>query len=149
MLKIFAVGIVLVGVTFTIHAVGSTWWIGQLIRRFAGRDGTWRRGTTVGCLMSTGIVLLMLHLLEALVWAATFLVLPGETNLKSFEEAVYFSTVTFTTLGYGDLTLAPQWRLLSGVEAVNGILLAGWSTALLFTVVQRSWKMGHTPKQKH
>jgi hypothetical protein len=49
--------------------------------------------------------------------------------------------VSFTTLGYGDITLTDsEWRLLSGIEALDGILLVGWSTALLFIVVQRSWK---------
>jgi len=144
-----AIGSVLVAITFAIHAFGSTHWIDHLIRRHGGHDGHWRRGRTAWSLASTGVMLMALHLLEALAWATAFFLLPGETNLKSFEEAVYFSIVTFTTLGYGDITLVPQWRLLSGIEAVNGILLAGWSTALLFSVVQRSWRMGHPPKQKH
>ena len=56
-----------------------------------------------------------------------------------YERAVYFSIVTFTTLGYGDITLPyEEWRILSGVEALNGILLFGWTTAFLFAVVQRS-----------
>jgi hypothetical protein len=46
-------------------------------------------------------------------------------------------------LGYGGITLDPEWRVLSGLEAMNGILLFGWSTALLFAVVQRSWKLSH------
>ena len=51
-----------------------------------------------------------------------------------------FFRVTFTTLGYGDITLVEHdWRLLSGIEALNGILLVGWTTAFLFMVVQRSW----------
>ena len=90
-----------------------------------------------------------LHLLEALVWAAAFFMLPMTPGFETFEEAVYFSVVTFTTLGYGDITLDPVWRLLSGIEAVNGILLAGWSTALLFSVVQRSWTLEHKTKGKH
>ena len=93
-------------------------------------------------------MLLVLHLTEALIWAVVYLILPDTPNISTFEEAVYFSLVTFTTLGYGDITLGPEWRLLSGAEAVNGILLAGWSTALLFTVVQRSWRMGHPRKDK-
>lgn len=82
-----------------------------------------------------------LHVIEFHLWALTYmLVLPGDT-LDNYEKAVYFSFVTFTTLGYGDVTLSTQdWRVLSGVEAMNGILLAGWSTALLFVVVQRSWR---------
>lgn len=55
----------------------------------------------------------------------------------TLEEALYFSTVTLTTLGYGDITLDEQWRLFASLEAANGIILFGWSTALIFAVVQR------------
>ena len=147
MLTMTIVGISLVAITCAIHAFGSEWWMSFLFRKFAGRDGNWRSGTTARALMSTGVALMGLHLLEVLVWAFTYLALPGEPKLKTFEEAFYFSIVTFTTLGYGDITLDQGWRWLSGFEAVNGILLAGWSTALLFAVVQRSWRMGHPPKQ--
>jgi hypothetical protein len=89
----------------------------------------------------TAIVLLMLHLAEIYLWAAAYLfVLPGD-QLDTYEEAAYFSFVTCTTLGYGDVTLTDHdWRILSGVEALDGILLAGWSTALLFALVQHSWR---------
>lgn len=56
--------------------------------------------------------------------------------------------VTFTTLGYGDIVLGPEWRLLSGIEAINGIVLFGWSTAFLFAIVQRSWKEVHLDELK-
>ena len=148
MLTILGIGLLLIGVTFGIHAVGSTFWIEHLLRRHAGRDGEWRSKTGMWVLMLTGIVLLVLHVLEALAWAVAYQLLPKGVRLETFEEAVYFSIVTFTTLGYGDITLDPQWRLLSGIEAMNGILLAGWSTALLFSVVQRSWKLTHKPREK-
>jgi hypothetical protein len=47
--------------------------------------------------------------------------------------------VTFTTLGYGDITLNSEWRVLSGFEAINGILLVGWTTAFLYAVIRRTW----------
>ena len=50
----------------------------------------------------------------------------------------YFSFVTFTTVGYGDMTLHGCWQLLSVGEAINGVLMAGWSTAQLVYVVQRT-----------
>ncbi|MFD0986944.1 potassium channel family protein [Methyloligella solikamskensis] len=66
-------------------------------------------------------------------WALLYLALGAFDTL---EHAVYFSTVTFTTLGFGDITLDDQWRLLSSFEAANGLLLFGWSTALLFVAVK-------------
>lgn len=56
-------------------------------------------------------------------------------ELPKFEDAVYFSTVTFTTLGYGDVVLKDDWRVLSGIEAANGIILLGWSTAFVFEIM--------------
>jgi len=56
--------------------------------------------------------------------------------LKTFEEAAYFSLVTYTTLGYGDIILGPTWRVLSGFEAINGIMLISWSTAMFYSVVK-------------
>ncbi|NJN47950.1 MAG: two pore domain potassium channel family protein [Candidatus Competibacteraceae bacterium] len=83
---------------------------------------------------------MLLHLIEVGLWALTYLLLP-ENQLDTLEKAMYFSLITFATLGYGDITLTEtKWRLLSGIEALDGILLVGWSTALLFMIVQRSWK---------
>ena len=61
------------------------------------------------------------------------------TVLDSLEEATYFSFVTFTTLGYGDVVLSDRWRLLSSLEAANGIIMFGWTTAVVMAVVQRSF----------
>ena len=93
--------------------------------------------------MGAALVLLLLHFVEVTIWALSYLGLPAISRLESLEQAVYFSLVTFTDLGYGCITLDPEWRVLSGLEAMNGILLFGWSTALLFAVVQRSWKLSH------
>jgi len=72
---------------------------------------------------------------EAAIWASGFL-LTGA--LSGFEEALYFSLTTYTTLGYGDVVLPDQWRLLSSIEAANGIIMFGWSTALLMLALQRA-----------
>ena len=57
--------------------------------------------------------------------------------LSDLEEALYFSTVTFTTLGYGDVVLQPSWRLLASFQSVNGIIMFGWTTAVIVALVQR------------
>ena len=70
---------------------------------------------------------------EVWAWALLYLALGA---VGSLEQAVYFSTVTFTTLGFGDITLDERWRLLSSFEAANGLLIFGWSTALVFVAVR-------------
>ena len=57
--------------------------------------------------------------------------------IDTFEAALYFSTSTFTTVGYGDIVLEPGWRVLAAIESANGFLLLGWSTAFLLQVVSR------------
>jgi voltage-gated potassium channel Kch len=142
MVERLLIGTALIGLTVSIHAVGSTFWLQFLIGRYVDQDGNWHRKSILSVLISTALFLLMLHVVQVVLWAVTYLALPG-IGLKTFGEAFYFSLVTFTTLGYGDITLGPEWRILSGIEAMNGILLFGWTTALLFSVVQRSWKLSH------
>ena len=71
---------------------------------------------------------------EILLWALLY---QGLNLFPGLESSLYFSGITFTTVGYGDMTLPACWRLLSVAEAVNGVLMAGWSTAQLVYVVQR------------
>lgn len=140
MLALVLTGMFLVAATVTIHAVGSTFLIQYLARRLADADGYIKKGNVLHAVTLTAHVLILLHVLEVVLWALAYLlVVPGDP-LATFEKAVYFSVVTFTTVGYGDITLTEHdWRLLSGIEALDGIFLVGWSTALLFMVVQRSW----------
>ena len=139
MLKLSLIGAFLVAVTVVIHAVGTTLWLGVVIRRVAASGG-WRVMLAMTILIRTVIVLVALHVLEIVLWAFAYRAMVPDSDLANFEQAVYFSFVTFTTLGYGDITLSESWRLLSGIEALNGILLVGWTTAMIFAVVQRIWQ---------
>jgi len=140
MLKYSLLGVLLVSITVIIHAIGTTRWLLRLSRRFAGVVDLHRPSRSLRILTSTIVVLMALHIVEIVVWALAYLYLLPANVLGSFEEATYFSFVTFTTLGYGDITFTDEWRILSGIESLNGILLLGWSTAMLFAVVQRTWK---------
>jgi len=140
-LTIILTAVALVAATVGIHAAGTHALIRSLTRRFADTGGMIKPHKTLSAVIWTAIVLLVLHVIEIQLWALAYLFLVPGDQMDTLEEAVYFSFVTYTTLGYGDITLAQHdWRILSGVEALDGILLAGWSTALLFVVVQRSWR---------
>ena len=76
----------------------------------------------------------ILELAEVWIWACTYLAVSASEGL---EQAVYFSMVTFTTLGYGDVLLDERWRLLASFEAANGIIMFGWTTAIVIAAVQR------------
>lgn len=142
MLKTSLIGSLPLAITVVIHALGTAYWIKHLLHRYAALEGPWPSRTIAHALVSTVVVLLCLHIVEVVIWAVLFLqVLPADATWN-LEKAVYFSFVTFTTLGYGDITLGPEWLLLSGIEALNGILLVGWSTAFLFAVLQRIWQAG-------
>src|SRR5689334_20070364 len=77
----------------------------------------------------------LLHLAEIALWAFFY---SWQAAMPDMTSALYFSGVTYTTTGYGDLVLAPEWRLVGAVEALTGILMCGWSTAFFFAVVARS-----------
>jgi hypothetical protein len=72
------------------------------------------------------------HLIEIALWAVVFL-LCGE--FADVGTAYYHSAVNFTTLGYGDVLLSPRWRMLAPLEASNGMLMFGVSTAMVFAVI--------------
>ena len=78
--------------------------------------------------------LMFAHTLEIGLWAWVFL---RHEMFEHWEAAFYFSGAVFTTLGFGDVLLPQQWRLLSGAEAANGLLLFGLSAAFLFDVVRQ------------
>jgi voltage-gated potassium channel len=80
------------------------------------------------------IGLFVLHAVEIWLYAAVYAV---SGALGSLEEALYFSTSTYTTVGYGDVVLPRGWRMLGAIEGANGIILLGWSTAFFVAVVGR------------
>jgi hypothetical protein len=134
-------GFALVVVTVLIHTYGAWTLVRLLDRSFADELGVITRHRAAPAIATTALVLLLLHWVEILIWACAYLLLEPVAPIATFEAAVYFSAVTFTTLGYGDITLGvEQWRLLSGIEALDGVLLLGLSTAILFAVVHQIWR---------
>ncbi len=132
LLNIVIAAILFIATTAT-HAVGMMLSLNR-VQKYAGDLDKHPRLTRI--LLVSGIVLLMflVTMIEVLMWAITYLALNA---IQGMEQALYFSMVTFTTLGYGDVVLAEQWRLLSSFEAANGIIMFGWTIAIVINVVQR------------
>ena len=91
-------------------------------------------------LVGAGFGLIVLHTAEVWGYAAVY---RGIGAFRDFEEALYFSTVTYSTLGYGDVVLPTAWRIFGAIEAINGLILMGWSTAFFVSVVSRIRVLEH------
>jgi len=94
-----------------------------------------RRYANTGVIITTVLFILGVQLLNVMAWAVTFLAVGA---FDALEPAVYFALVSFTTAGFGDITLGPDWRLLSGLTAANGFLMFGWSTAYMVELIRRT-----------
>ena len=139
MILILLTGLFLVGVTVVLHACTMFWWNVRIRRAFPrhlGALGTW---ATIRALVMTATALTLVLFGEAVLWALLYLLLADHTGLVNFGDALYFSLATFSTLGYGDLTISGPWRLLAGIEAMNGVLMLGWSTATFYAIVNFIW----------
>jgi len=89
----------------------------------------------IGIMVATVSMLMAAHLVEIAVWAIAYW-FAGVTPAGT--ENLYFAFVNYTTLGYGDIVPVARWRLLGPLTAMNGVLLFGWSTAVIFHVLRRS-----------
>jgi Ion channel len=86
-------------------------------------------------MVATALVLIVAHTLEVFVWSRAYMLVDA---VAEGTDAFDFAFVNYTTLGYGDVTPVKEWRLLGPITAMNGVLLFGWSTAVLFEVLRKS-----------
>jgi phosphoglycerol transferase MdoB-like AlkP superfamily enzyme len=105
--------------------------------RLRTHEGAWRQASMI-LLVVFGIF--ALHTVQVWTYAMLY---RGLGEFSTFEQALYFSTVSFSTLGFGDLTLGVNWRVLGAIEAVNGLVLIAWSTAFLMNVTNRLRLLEH------
>jgi len=85
---------------------------------------------------ATALALTVLHAMEGFMWAAAYRLLGASMDFKS---AMLYSLNALTSYGHEELHLAPHWKMMGALEALNGWILFGLTTAFLFTVVQRAW----------
>ena len=122
----------LVAITVTIHAVG----LGTMLSHaFRSKDQLETRFWPITWLLiRIAWLLIVIHLFEIAIWALFFW---WQKCLPDVESSLYFSGVTYATIGYGDLVLPEEWRLFGPVEGLTGILMCGLSTAFFFAVMTK------------
>jgi hypothetical protein len=120
----------LLALTVTIHASG----LSAMLPHLWSAPPDMRLWALTRRLVRVAWWLVLLHLAEIVVWGLFYW---WQKCLPDAESSFYFSGVTYTTVGYGDLVLPKEWRLLGAVEGLTGILMCGLSTGLFFAVVSR------------
>jgi hypothetical protein len=129
-----ALGTLIISVTVLFHTFGLV-----MLTRIMARIVHWFRlhkhdfGKSVA-MVTTVLGLFLIHSIEIWIWAVVFLSIDA---IASFQDALYFSTVSFSTVGYGDIIVGEQWRMFASLEAINGFILIGWSTAYLVSASTR------------
>jgi hypothetical protein len=103
----------------------------QVIRTGYSGESIWKN---VAIMIVITLAMAVTHLMEIVLWASAFW---ASSEISTFESAFYFSAQNYTTLGYGDIVLSDRWRLLGPLEAINGLLLFGLSTAVMFAALSR------------
>ena len=126
------VGSCVAGANIVIHAVLTVATI-RIARASSSTSHPWRH--LIGVMTATVLVLMGAHTLEVLVWSVAYSVIGVATDGA---DLVYFAFVNYTTLGYGDITPVARWRLIGPITAMNGVLLFGWSTAVIFEVLRKA-----------
>ena len=88
----------------------------------------------IAVMVATVSILMAAHTCEVIVWSLAY----GLVDAAPVNSNLYFAFVNYTTLGYGDVLPVERWRLLGPMTAMNGVLLFGWSTAVIFEVLRKA-----------
>ena len=136
-------GLSLIALTIAMHSICLVFimlLLGWLRKRIVRSDLSHRLmvWSTILIVAVTGAALAALHATEAAIWAITYLSIGA---MGSWTDAVLYSINSMTTRGASGLNLAEEWRLMGALEAADGMLLFGISTAFLFAVLQQIWPM--------
>ena len=132
MITLLLVAFTLMAACVVLHATGLAFAMRWLERALPGIGPAY--GQRLRLLIVVAALTVLVHLVEIAVWAGYY---AASGALPDLDTALYFSAVTYTTTGYGDLVLPVRWRLVGGIEALTGILMCGWSTGFFFAVVSQ------------
>jgi MFS superfamily sulfate permease-like transporter len=133
-------GLPLIVLNVVIHVVGLGLINERVVRVLGGTMKRRRFMPTFAAVMSVIVVLAtILHAVEAAIWAAVYRLLGALPDSKS---AMLYSLGAITTYGHANLFLEDQWKMMGALEALNGMLLFGLTTAFLFAMIEKLWLLG-------
>lgn len=138
MIRQFLFGGAVSTVNIGLHALVMTILV-QIARKASARSKSHASQHLLLVMIPTVLVLMMTHALEVVVWGISYWLVDAA---PVGTDRVYFAFVNYTTLGYGDVVPVVRWRLLGPITAMNGVLLFGWSTAVIFEVLRRALERG-------
>src|SRR3974390_3547954 len=144
MIRQLLVGGVVSVINIAVHAVVMTILV-TMARTVGTKDKSYRHPALflIAVMIPTVSVLMAAHVVEVIVWSLAYSIVdaaPADANLT------YFAFVNYTTLGYGDILPVARWRMLGPITALNGVLLIGWSTAVIFEVLRRALLRTEIPR---
>jgi len=129
---LLATALVLVSVIVQIAGLAVLIWIMRWrARRFAGLAYVLQQ---LGVILAVVMGLFVIHAVQVWVYAMAYWAIGA---FQTFETALYFSTSSFTTVGYGEIYMEPPWRIVSAIQSAVGFLVLGWSTIFLISVLAR------------
>ena len=135
LIKQLFIGSLVIAATVAVHAEMLNFLSVQSPRVMRWARAHLRRFSNTGFIIFGVLFIMLAHTIEVWIWAV---VLRLTGAVQGLEPSVYFSLVSFTTLGFGDITLSSDWRLMSALIGANGFLLFGWSTAYMVELVRRA-----------
>jgi hypothetical protein len=133
MLANLALGTLVISITVLVHTFGLIA-VTRAMSYLTNRFRMHRHRSRVLAMMSVVFGLFLVLTVEVWFWAIVYFMIGA---LPDFDHALYFSTVAFSTVGFGDIIPVVEWRLLGALEAINGFLMIGWSTAYLIAASTR------------
>lgn len=145
MLKILSIGLPVMLLCLMIQTALTGVSVQYFLRHFSPGTPRLRTLGNIRLLMGVMLILMLGNLLQISLWGALFLWLGEFTELS---EAVYHSAVNYASLGYGDIVMSKNWKLLGPLEAVNGVLMCGMTAGVLMGILQAQMKQVLHPGQQ-
>jgi hypothetical protein len=142
----WAWGLPLIVLNVVIHVLGLGVINERVVRVLSGAlNHRHFTGIFVLVIGAAALLATMLHGLEGIVWAAAYLMLGASPDAKS---AMLYSLSAITSYGHANIYLEAHWQMMGALEALNGMLLFGLTTAFLFAMIQEVWPSGSRMRRR-